>query len=103
MVEQAAASYGGACEQLRTVGLSASAPERLAKLLLDLSNESASAKPANQITLPLTHEEIGACIGSSRETVTRTFSELKSRQLVSIKGSTITIPNRAALEALVGA
>jgi CRP/FNR family cyclic AMP-dependent transcriptional regulator len=101
LLKQVASSYSGACEQLRTVGLSASASERLARFLLDIPQDSAQLR--NQITLPLTHEEIGECIGSSRETVTRTFSELKSRELISIKGSTVTIPNRAALEELVSA
>ena len=53
--------------------------------------------------MPLTHEEIGEFIGSSRETVTRTFSDFKSRHLVALKGSTVTIPNRAALESVAGA
>ncbi len=53
--------------------------------------------------MPLTHEEIGEFIGSSRETVTRTFSEFKNRHLVALKGSTVMIPNRNALEQVAGA
>ncbi len=45
-----------------------------------------------------THEEIGEFIGTSRETVTRTLSIFKTRHLVNFNGSTLTIPNRAALE-----
>lgn len=103
IAKQMSASYDGACDQLRTVGLSASATERLAKVLLEWSKGTEQTKGGARITLPLTHEEIGEFIGSSRETVTRTFSDLKSRNLVSLKGSTVTIPNRAALEHVAAA
>jgi len=103
ILKQVTSSYGGACEQLRTVGLSASAPERLARLLLDWSEGAEQTKLGTRITLPLTHEEIGEFIGSSRETVTRAFCEFKSRHLVALKGSTVTIPNREALENMVNA
>jgi CRP/FNR family cyclic AMP-dependent transcriptional regulator len=36
-------------------------------------------------------------IGTSRETVTRLFAEMKKRQIVQWKGSTLTIRNIAAL------
>jgi len=55
------------------------------------------------VKLHLTHEEIAEFIGSSRETVTRTLSEFKNRQLVKRKGSTLMISDRAALESLVSA
>jgi len=102
IVKQMASTYDGACEQLRTVGLSASASERLAKVLLDWSHGAEQTKSGTKLIMPLTHQEIGEFIGSSRETVTRTFSELKSRHLIALKGSTVTIPNRAALEHVAG-
>jgi CRP/FNR family transcriptional regulator len=71
--------------------------------LLDWSEGAEQTKLGTRITLPLTHEEIGEFIGSSRETVTRAFSEFKSRHLVALKGSTVTIPNREALENMVNA
>lgn len=99
---QLSANYHGACEQLRTVGLSASAGERLAKLLLSWSDRSEDAKAGKRIKLPLTHEEIAECIGSSRETVTRTFSEFRERHIATLKGSTLIISDRAALENFAG-
>ena len=48
--------------------------------------------------MPLTHEEIAEFIGTTRETVTRTLSEFKTRRIISIQGSTLTIPDRTALE-----
>jgi len=92
-------SFNLACDQLRMVGLSASAPERLARLLLVWSSESGKkSELASRCRLSLTHEEIGEFIGASRETVTRTLSIFKNRHLVAQHGCTITIPSRVALE-----
>jgi CRP/FNR family transcriptional regulator len=99
-VEQLSSLYSGACEQLRTVGLSASAPEKLARVLLDWSTETTDTKQGTQIKLPLTHEEIAEFIGTTRETVTRTLSQFKSRRLVALEGSTLMISNRPALETI---
>ena len=98
VVRQMSVQYQAACEQLRTVGLSASAQEKLARLLLTWSAGIQQTKEGTRIKLPLTHEEIAEFIGTTRETVTRTMSDFKVRHLVSIQGSTLTIPNRAALE-----
>lgn len=102
-VRQLSTLYSGACEQLRTVGLSASAPEKLARVLLEWSADPKDAQRSGQIKLPLTHEEIAEFIGTTRETVTRTLSEFKNRQLVSLQGSTLMISNRPALETISGA
>lgn len=103
VVRQLSSNYHGACEQLRTVGLSTSASERLGRLLLEWSAGAEQTKIGTRIKLPLTHEEIAECIGSSRETVTRTLSEFRSKNLVTLKGSTLLISNREALENFVGA
>lgn len=100
--KQLSALYGGACDQLRTIGLSASAPEKLARLLLDWSAQANETKRGGQIKLPLTHEEIAEFIGSTRETVTRTLSEFKSQHLVALEGSTLLISNRPALQTIGG-
>jgi CRP/FNR family cyclic AMP-dependent transcriptional regulator len=100
VVKQLSTLYSGACEQLRTVGLSASAPEKLARLLLDLSADTKDTKQGTPIKLPLTHEEIAEFIGTARETVTRTLIEFKNRQLVVLQGSTLMISDRPALEAI---
>jgi len=41
-------------------------------------------------------------VGTTRETVTRTLSDFKTRHLVSMQGSTLTISDHAALEAIGG-
>ncbi len=100
VLNQMSSQYQDACEQLRTVGLSASANEKLARLLLTWSAGTPKTKTGTRITMPLTHEEIAEFIGTTRETVTRTLSEFKNRHLISMQGSTLTIPDRVALESM---
>jgi CRP/FNR family transcriptional regulator len=100
VVKHLSSLYSGACDQLRTVGLSASAPEKLARLLLSWSADAKNTRTDATIKLPLTHEEIAEFIGTTRETVTRTLSEFKSQHLVELEGSTLMISNRPALESI---
>lgn len=91
-----------AYDQVRLLGLSHSAAEKLARLLLSWCADS--GKPTDQgirLKITLTHEEIAQMIGSSRETVTRLLGEFRNRQLIHLKGSTLLIRNKAALEAMV--
>jgi CRP/FNR family transcriptional regulator len=102
VAEQLSEKYNSACHEIRSLGLSHSAAEKLAKLLLEWSaknGEAAKAEP--RIKLALTHDEIGQMIGTSRETVTRLFADFKKRQIVQAKGSTLLIHNKAALKAMV--
>ena len=62
VVRQFSTLYSGACEQLRTLGLSASAPEKLARLLLEWSADPKDTTTSTQNKMPLTHEEIAAFI-----------------------------------------
>jgi CRP/FNR family transcriptional regulator, cyclic AMP receptor protein len=101
VAEQLSDKYNTACREIRSLGLSHSASEKLAKLLLEWSIKNGeAAKQEPRIKLALTHEEIAQMIGTSRETVTRLFAELKKRQIVQAKGSTLLIRNKAALKAL---
>lgn len=102
VTEMLTQDYTKACEQLRTVGLSGSAPEKLARLLLEWSQSGKTNEGGIHFRFPLTHGEIGEFIGASRETVTRTLSIFKSRHLVAFHGSTLTIPSRTALESYAG-
>lgn len=103
MVKQLSSQYQAACEHLRTIGLTSTVPEKLAKLLLDWSADSPTSNGAIKMKLPLTHEEIGECIGVTRETVSRTLGDFKQRRLITLQGATLMIPNRAALERVVNA
>jgi CRP/FNR family cyclic AMP-dependent transcriptional regulator len=102
VTQELSLQYKVACEQLRTVALSGSAPEKLARLLLDWSDNGQKTEAGTRMRFSLTHEEIGEFIGASRETVTRTLSTFKSRRLVAFHGSILEIPSRVALEHLAG-
>ena len=85
VVGQISAQYKSACEQLRTVGLSTSANEKLARLLLDWSSDGVETREGTQIRVPWTHEQIAECVGSTRETVSRTLGDFKTKRLVAIR------------------
>jgi CRP/FNR family transcriptional regulator len=102
VTEELGRQIGMACAQLRTVALSSSAPEKLARLLLDFSQNGHTTELGTRFRFSLTHEEIGEFIGTSRETVTRTLSAFKTRHLVDFKGSTLTIPSKTALASYAG-
>jgi CRP/FNR family transcriptional regulator len=98
VAEQLGEKYHNACKEVRSLGLSHSAAEKLASLLLEWSSKNGAAgKPEGRLTLRLTHEEIAQMIGTSRETVTRLFADLKKRQILQSKGSTLVIRNSGAL------
>jgi len=99
VAEQLSEKYNTACLEVRSLGLSHSAGEKLAKLLLDWGSKNGeAAKVEPHLKLALTHEEIAQMIGTSRETVTRLFADLKKRQIVQTKGSTLVIRNKTALK-----
>ncbi len=102
VIRQLNSQYAGACEQLRTVGLSTNAHEKIARLFLQWSSDEKQTSQQAKIKMPLTHEQIAECVGSTRETVTRTLSEFKNRHLVMLHGTTVMIPDRAALMAISG-
>jgi len=101
VAEQLSRNYYTAYEGMRTLGLSSSPSARLAKLLLGWCHQSQNGDPV-QVKLTLTHEEIAEIIGTTRETVSRLFSQFKKKQLVQLKGATLTIRSRTALEKIVG-
>jgi len=89
-------------EHIRAIGLSHSAGEKLANLILSWCNERGKAGESGiRVQLLMTHEDISQLIGTSRETVTRLLKEFREKKLISIKGATMTVHNRAALESLV--
>ena len=102
VAQQLSLNCSGAYEEIRCLGLSASSGEKLARMLLKWAAPEirGSAKDV-RITISLTHEEIAQMIGSSRETVTRLFSEFRRKQLISTKGSTVVLRDLPALRAML--
>jgi CRP/FNR family transcriptional regulator len=101
VAQQLGETYHSAVAEMRSIGLSHSAGEKLARFLLELSPSNDKRKGEKKVTLTLTHEEIAQIIGASRETVTRLFSDFKKKEFVQVKGSTVIIKNRAGLEGLL--
>jgi CRP/FNR family cyclic AMP-dependent transcriptional regulator len=102
VAEHLSNNYHYAFEQVRSLGLSHSAAEKLAKLMLEWAAKSGrNTDKGITVKLTLTHEEIAQLIGTSRETVTRLLGLFKQKQLIQVKGSTLTIRNKPALTAMV--
>lgn len=94
-----------AYDEIRSLGLSNSVPEKLAKLILkwaenplDVSQKKPDETP---IRVTLTQEEIAQFIGTSRETVSRVLASFRKKGWLRIKGATWTIMNKPGLEGLV--
>jgi len=102
VAQQLGNTYHAAVAEMRSIGLSHSASEKLARFLLDWSASNGSGKGEARVQLTLTHEEIAQTIGASRETVTRLLSEFKKKDLVQVKGPMLIIRNKAGLESLAG-
>ena len=99
VVEQLSEKYNTACHEVRSLGLSHSAGEKLAKLLLEWTfKKGQAAKHEPRLKLAFTHEAIAQMIGTSRETVTRMLADFRERQIVQVKGSTLVIRDKAALK-----
>jgi len=101
VAEQLSRNYYTAYEGIRTLGLTSSPSEKFAKLLLSWSPKAGSASEPAQLKLTLTHEEIAEMIGTTRETVSRLFADFKKKQLLQLKGSTLIIRNKPALEKML--
>jgi CRP/FNR family cyclic AMP-dependent transcriptional regulator len=101
VAQQLSRNYFTAYEEIRTLGLAASPSEKFAKLLLSWSAKTIQDDGSSQVKLTLTHEEIAEIIGTTRETVSRLFSEFKKKQLMQLKGATLIIRSRVALERIV--
>jgi CRP/FNR family transcriptional regulator, cyclic AMP receptor protein len=95
--------YNATCKEIRTLMLSGSAGEKLARLLVGWLDDHADPKAPGRMKMVLTHEEIGQMIGTSRETVTRLFAGFKKQRLIHQEGATLVVANRMGLESLITA
>jgi CRP/FNR family cyclic AMP-dependent transcriptional regulator len=89
-----------AYEVIRSIGLSNSVEEKLARFVLDWASSGQATNLGIKVKLALTHEEIAQLIGCSRESVSRSFSDFKRRHLVEVNGATLIVQNKLALEHL---
>ena len=95
-----------AYDEIRSLGLSNSVPQKVAKLLLKWSEHPLSLPLANKrpqeiaIRVTLTQEEIAQFAGTSRETVSRVLGDFRKKGWLRIRGATWFIANKPALEKL---
>ena len=75
------------------------APVRLAIIIARLvEDEGVVGRDGYKVPARYTHEELGAMIGSNRDTVTRALSRLRASGLVETPDGTILVPDLDALE-----
>ena len=103
VAEMLSASYYSLHEAVRSLGLASHPLERLAKLLLSWTDpRQGDDDPGTQsFKLPLTHQQIADNIGSTRQTVTKIFAQLKRNHLLGSQGGELTITNRLELQRIV--
>ena len=102
-LRQLSNSYRRACQEIRYLGLSRSASEKVAQFLLETASNARQTNQGKRFHLGLTHEEISQIVGISRETVTRTMTEFKSKELIATQGPTVVIRNESGLKAQAAA
>jgi CRP/FNR family transcriptional regulator len=109
-LKQLSHKYHTAYTQVRSFGLSHTATDKLAKLLLDWGGAGSNGNGLGNgngngnihLKLSYTHEDISEMIGTSRETVTRILKDFRDRKLITLKGSDLTILDTKKLDATIG-
>ena len=101
-LRQLSLQYKKAYMQIRSLGLSNCVADKVASLLLEWSRSEPGNNGSVRIRNRYSHEEIAEMIGTSRETVTRILKDFRTRDLISIHGNDLHIPNTRRLEAMIG-
>jgi len=81
--------------------LSNSVSGRVAKFLLGSAADGKVTNGAVSIGFSLTHEDISQLMGTSRESITRTLAGFRKKNLVGLRGSSLSIHDKLALDRLV--
>ncbi|HVS31403.1 MAG TPA: Crp/Fnr family transcriptional regulator [Thermoanaerobaculia bacterium] len=100
--QQLSEKYHSAQREIRSLGLSQTTGEKLARLLLDWCDRGGEQTTKGvRLKVLLTHEEIAQMIGTTRETVTRLLSDFKRKKIIDVKGSSVFVTGKATLEGMV--
>jgi CRP/FNR family transcriptional regulator len=94
-----------AYDQIRSLALSNSVADKLAKLFVGWCKTSGMRTGVNgsvRVKMTYTHEEIAEMIGTSRETVSRLLKEFKDKNLITLRGADLIIHDQDRLEAGIG-
>jgi len=103
-VLQLSTNYHKANTQIRSLGLSNSAADKLARLFLSWCQDGCSNGDHQAVTIRIgyTHAEIAEMIGSSRETVTRLIKGFKDRQMILEEAPNQFVFDKKKIAAAVG-
>lgn len=101
LAQQLSAKYHDAQREVRSLGLSQTTSEKLARLLLQWAAEGETTPKGLRMKVLLTHEEIGQMLGTTRETVTRLFGDFKRKKIIDVNGSNVYVTHHEALEKMV--
>jgi CRP/FNR family transcriptional regulator len=101
VAEQLSRNYYSAFEEIRLLGLATSPSEKFAKLLLSWDAGKTAPDGSSSMKMTLTHEEIAEIIGTTRETVSRLFSDFKKKKFVEVNGSTLVLRDKIALRKMI--
>ena len=71
--------------------------KRLARMLLIYIGRQSQGSPVNEV--PLTHQDLGALIGASRESVSRALAQLQREGSVSLSRGRVIVHDRERLQA----
>ena len=100
--QQLSEKYHAAQREIRSLGLSQTTGEKLARLILDWCERDGDETPRGiRLQVLLTHEEIAQMIGTTRETVTRLLSDWRRKKMIEIKGSNLFVREFEAMSELV--
>jgi CRP/FNR family transcriptional regulator, cyclic AMP receptor protein len=103
VAEQLSEKYGAACAEIRSLGVVRTADQKLAKLLVQWSeNYPTGGEAPACLELSLTQEELGQLIGTTRETVIRTLSGFKKEQILEGNRSVLIIRDLGRLRRIAG-
>lgn len=100
--QQLSEKYHAAQREIRSLGLSQTTGEKLARLVLDWCEAGGDETPRGiRLQVLLTHEEIAQMIGTTRETVTRLLSDWRRKKVIEIKGSNLFVKEHGQLSDMV--
>jgi CRP/FNR family transcriptional regulator len=100
VIEQLSANYYDSQRDVRTLNLSSSIRDKIARLIVSWVESGDHPNDHVWLNMDLTHEQIGQMIGASRETVSRTMSALSAIGVIVVKGHVLEIPSMKRLREL---